>query len=415
MPGISVSKIPIPFNKGGGINWSSYWATLNDLLLFFGEKSKVTGGKLYNQVTGATDYLDVAGAVGSETFKIPDSYGPELVDNNTFADDSFWSLFEATIGGGVAVYNNLGATRGIYKAGIWEIGKHYLVSYEIKNYVSGSVTIGDNAGTTSKTRNANGVYSEIFTPASTAITIYTGVAGSIFNIDNVYIKEITTAAAYLAADNDLLWYSDDALTNRLVTTDELQRYDWERTIVKYADTTPYAIEWIAILKDGVVLTAAEEISLRNSFHLSIWWDGTLSAYGNLKENRTAEKSDGTELVLGGEFVLADWTAGCAGTQAFGGTCGFDTSEEWGISKTLNPNPFVVGETYRVIYEVSNYVSGTVRFVIGFNGVLGTLRSADGIYIEDIVFATGVAPSRIDMAGGVAGFKGTIDHFSIRNL
>jgi hypothetical protein len=28
MPGISVSKIPIPFNKGGGISWSSYWATL---------------------------------------------------------------------------------------------------------------------------------------------------------------------------------------------------------------------------------------------------------------------------------------------------------------------------------------------------------------------------------------------------
>ena len=27
MPGISVSKIPIPFNKGGGISWSSYWAT----------------------------------------------------------------------------------------------------------------------------------------------------------------------------------------------------------------------------------------------------------------------------------------------------------------------------------------------------------------------------------------------------
>lgn len=28
MPGISVSRIPIPFNKGGGINWSSYWTTL---------------------------------------------------------------------------------------------------------------------------------------------------------------------------------------------------------------------------------------------------------------------------------------------------------------------------------------------------------------------------------------------------
>lgn len=28
MPGISVSKIPIPFNKGGGISWSSYWTAL---------------------------------------------------------------------------------------------------------------------------------------------------------------------------------------------------------------------------------------------------------------------------------------------------------------------------------------------------------------------------------------------------
>ena len=27
MPGISVSKICVPFG-GGGINWSSYWATL---------------------------------------------------------------------------------------------------------------------------------------------------------------------------------------------------------------------------------------------------------------------------------------------------------------------------------------------------------------------------------------------------
>lgn len=27
MPGISVSRIPVPFNKGGGISWSSYWTT----------------------------------------------------------------------------------------------------------------------------------------------------------------------------------------------------------------------------------------------------------------------------------------------------------------------------------------------------------------------------------------------------
>ena len=415
MPGISAVKTVLPLAKKG-ISWPTYWAARNDLLLFFGETSKITGGRLNNQVTGATDYLEVAGSVGSETFKIPTRYGNELVDNNTFADGSFWSLFEATIGGGVAVYDNEAAGRGIYKAGLFEAGHKYLVSYEIKNYSSGGIYVYDNNGTAfGIIRKGNGVYSEIYVPTGTACCIYTTEASSTFNIDNVYIKEILPYADYLAADTDNLWYADDDLTNRLVTTDELQRYDWQRTIVKYADVTPYAVEWIAILKDGVVLTAAEEINLRNSFHLSIWWSGVLSGYGNLKGNRIAAKSDGTEFVPGGEFLLADWTAAIAGTQAYGGSCDFDTSEEWGISKTLAPNPFVVGATYRVIYQVSNYVSGNVRFVIGFNGVLGTLRSADGIYIEDIVFAAGAVPSRIDIAGGVAGFKGTVDHFSIRNL
>jgi len=35
MPGISVSRIPIPFNKGGGINWSSYWTTLTSGLIVY--------------------------------------------------------------------------------------------------------------------------------------------------------------------------------------------------------------------------------------------------------------------------------------------------------------------------------------------------------------------------------------------
>ena len=409
-PAIGIG-IGIPFK--GGISWAAYWATRDDLLLFFGEKSKVTGGKLYNQVDGSSDYLDVAGVAGSETFKIPDSYGAEKIDNNTFDDAAWWSNGGVTIIGGVVEYLNKTTTDGIYKAAIFEIGKTYKISYEIKDYVSGSISIYDFTGR-GVTRSGNGVFTELYKALNTYIGLFPTVAGTTLNIDNFYCQEILPYTDYVAADTDYLWYADDALQNRLVTTDELQRYDWARTIIKYGDVSPYTIEWIAILKDGVVLTTAEENSLRDSFHLSIWWSGVLSAHGNLKGNRIAEKSDGTELVVGGEFTLAGWTVD-AGVQAFGGACYSDLAAAGGVRRVLGADPFVVGETYRVIYEITNFVSGTVRFKIAWSVTMGTYRSADGIYIEDVVYVLGTDPARIDLYAGVGGFVGTIDHFSIRRL
>ena len=61
--------------------YSSYSNTASDftiwtdslIFLFFGETSKITGGKLYNQVSGATDYITVAGSAGSETYQCPNT------------------------------------------------------------------------------------------------------------------------------------------------------------------------------------------------------------------------------------------------------------------------------------------------------------------------------------------------------
>ena len=52
--------------------WASYWAS-QDGVLFFAETTNIADGKLYNQVTGATDYLTVTGAAGSYTFQCPDT------------------------------------------------------------------------------------------------------------------------------------------------------------------------------------------------------------------------------------------------------------------------------------------------------------------------------------------------------
>jgi hypothetical protein len=66
-----MKTIGIGTHIGKGIfSWVSYWAN-SGLFLFFGEVSKITGGRLYNQVRDSVDYLTVGGSVGSYTFQAP--------------------------------------------------------------------------------------------------------------------------------------------------------------------------------------------------------------------------------------------------------------------------------------------------------------------------------------------------------
>lgn len=405
--------IRIGTSLGKNKSWSSYWKTRNDLLLFFGETSKITGGKLYNQVTGATDYLDVAGIAGAETFKIPDSYGAELIGDVNFTG-GWWLLGSATIADGLLKFNNTVVGVGCYHADVFEIGKKYIITYEIKNYTSGGVRSYDFTAA-GVTRSANGTYTEIFTAGGTYYGLQAAADGTTLNVESITIKEVTPVATYLAADTDNLWYAADGLTNRLVTTDELQRYDWARTIVKYDNTSTYTIRAIAILKDGVSLTEAEENRLRDNFDLSVWWSGVLSAHGNVKENRTAEKSDGTEYVVDGYFVETPTTSWLQDEGVYVGykNCIFNVASALGTRKTLSTDPFVVGETYRVIFEITEYTSGDIQFKIGWSVTIGTLRSAAGIFIQDIVYAEGNEPGRLDLRAGNGGFVGEIGFFSIR--
>ena len=62
----------IPYRQGVGSSWSSYWKS-QDEVLFFAETKDIADGKLYNKVTGATDYLTVGGSAGSYTFQCPNT------------------------------------------------------------------------------------------------------------------------------------------------------------------------------------------------------------------------------------------------------------------------------------------------------------------------------------------------------
>ncbi len=64
--------IGIQFSRGGGQSWASYWVSQPEVL-FFGLYSEISGGQMPNKVTGSSDYLTVAGAVGSETYQCPNT------------------------------------------------------------------------------------------------------------------------------------------------------------------------------------------------------------------------------------------------------------------------------------------------------------------------------------------------------
>lgn len=50
-------------------SWLSYWKKQTDTLLFFGQTTNITGGRLYNEMNGSSDYLTVGGSAGSYTFQ----------------------------------------------------------------------------------------------------------------------------------------------------------------------------------------------------------------------------------------------------------------------------------------------------------------------------------------------------------
>jgi len=104
-----------------------------------------------------------------------------------------------------------------------------------------------------------------------------GVAGS-----ETY--QTPNTAPYQTADTDYVWFKTD-VSQRTTTTAELIGFVFTRTIVKYGNVSPNAIEAIMILKSDV-----DTAKMRDDFDLSIWWSNVLSDHGNTKDNRAAEKS-----------------------------------------------------------------------------------------------------------------------------
>ena len=122
----------------------------------------------------------------------PDPYGPELIINGSFDTDANWTKGTGwTISGGAANADALG-TANINQSDVMEIGKTYLCTYTVSNYVSGGVVplfggqTGDDKGTI---QSSNGTFTDtrVATNPKFYIRANNGFVGS---IDNVSVKEV---------------------------------------------------------------------------------------------------------------------------------------------------------------------------------------------------------------------------------
>lgn len=123
----------------------------------------------------------------------------------------------------------------------------------------------------------------------------------------------------------------------------------------------------------------------------------------------AEKAEdsyayGRNMVKNPDFVRDEfWSKGTGWTIGSGVASGAATTDA--ITQDIGVS---AGNTYRVTFTVSNYSSGSVRPAIGTTGI-GTARTANGQYIEDITYAgTGSLVS----FKGVTAFTGDIDLISV---
>ena len=127
---------------------------------------------------------------------------------------------------------------------------------------------------------------------------------------------------------------------------------------------------------------------------------------SVKEVKTIAKPS-TELITNGGFDAdTDWNKGTGWTIS-DGVATKSPGTQSNVSQTLGT---VLGKRYRVTFTVSNYVAGIVRPFLGT--VVGTNRTANGTYVEDITYTEGSDGISIQ---GTSTFEGDIDNVSVKEV
>ena len=168
---------------------------------------------------GLTYYLGTAPV--DETVTVPTELITVLADRDMSSDTTFWtdgtgtdygtSKWDIDISSGGADVQDI-----ITRADLLTVGKTYILTYEVKNYISGSVkaVLGTTSGTA---RIANGTYIEkIYCAGNTTLKWSTTNANSVaqdYSLDTFSIKEVEGYIESNLIKNSSFWHMSNTATD----------------------------------------------------------------------------------------------------------------------------------------------------------------------------------------------------------
>jgi hypothetical protein len=156
---------------------------------------------------------------------------------------------------------------------------------------------------------------------------------------------------------------------------------------------------------------------RNSDATRVNSAGLIESLQTLSSNLVSNgdfSQEGPELITNGDFATdSDWTLGT----------GWSISGNKGVAALAN-NTFlqqnqttIANKTYKVVYTLSDYENGSVRFQFSGGGgnILGTTASANGTYTEYIKSTLNHTIYRFKGTSSEGGFTGSIDNVSVKEV
>ena len=136
--------------------------------------------------------------------------------------------------------------------------------------------------------------------------------------------------------------------------------------------------------------------------------------GELVQNGDFEQI-GSELIVNGSFDTdSNWDLSSGISYNSNGYIDFDGTQGFGRAKNTPNTTFVQGKIYKVVYEIKNYVSGTVKFRFqGGTNTIGQQQSGNGVKTQYKVCKDS-SNDNFQFFGSPT-FIGSIDNVSVKEV
>jgi hypothetical protein len=119
---------------------------------------------------------------------------------------------------------------------------------------------------------------------------------------------------------------------------------------------------------------------------------------------------GSELIVNGDFATdSDWTKGTGWIINDGKA--INTGRANFSDLTQNNTNVTIGKTYKITYTISDYTSGSIKFIMNNNSAAGVERNANGTYTDYISALSQGYSFRTQGSG----FIGKIDNVSVKQV